>query len=60
MDTVDGMYELDDGHIPLASCSRMFLSTPTIWKFATECRDLCNEIDFGVLCRRLEDVHHDL
>ena len=22
--------------------------------------DLCNQIDFGVLCRQLEDVHHEL
>ena len=46
-----------DGHIPLASCSRTFLCTPTFWKIASECIDLCYEIDFGVWCRLLEDVH---
>ena len=53
-------HEVDDGHIPLASCSRTFLCTPTLWTFASSCRHLCNEIDFGVLCRLLEDVHHEL
>ena len=50
----------DDGHTPLASCSRTFLCTPTLWKYASDCRDLCNEIDFGILCRLLEDVHTEL
>ena len=56
----DVTLEVGDGHIPLASCSRTFLCTPTLWRVASECRDLCNEIDFGVVCRLLEDVHHEL
>ena len=28
-------------------------------KVDSECRVLCNEIDSGVLCQLLEDVHHD-
>ena len=38
---------------------RKFLCTPTLWKLASECGDLCNEIGFGVLCRLLEDEHHE-
>ena len=34
--------------------------TPLFWKVVSECRVLCNETDFGVLCRRLEDVRHEL
>ena len=39
---------------------RTFLCTPTLWTFASECTGLCNEIDFGFLCRLLEDAHHEL
>ena len=45
----DVTHEMDHGHIPLASCSRTFLCTPTLWKFSSECRHLCNEIDFWCL-----------
>ena len=55
----DVTHEVDDGHFPLASCSRTFLCTPIFWKVVSECRVLCNEIDFGASCRRLEDVHHE-
>ena len=56
----DVTYEVDDEHIPLASCSRTFLCTPIFWKVVSECRVLYNEIDFGILRRRVEDVHHEL
>ena len=52
----DVTHEVDDGHPPLASCSRTFLCTPALWKVASECRELCNEIDFGLVCRLLENV----
>ena len=56
---------MDDGHIPLASCSRTFLRTPTLWKFTSECKDLYNESDFGVLCwwtfiTNCEEIQNDL
>ena len=41
----DVTHEVDDGHVPLASCSRTFLCTPIFWKVVSECRVLCNEID---------------
>ena len=31
-------HEVDDGHIPLASCSRTFLCTSIFWKVVSECR----------------------
>ena len=42
-------HEVDDGHVPLASCSRTFLCTSIFWKVVSGCRVLYNEIDFGVL-----------
>ena len=56
----DDTHKVDDGHFPLANCPRTFLCTPTLWKVVSECRVLCNGIDVGVVCRRLEDVRHEL
>ena len=52
----DVTHEVDDGQRPLASCSRTFVCTPTLWKFASECKDLCNEIDFA----NCEGIHNNL
>ena len=57
-------HEVEDGHKPLASCSRTFLCTSIFWKVVSECRFLYNEIHFGVSCRRFvtncEEIHSNL
>ena len=34
--------------------------TSTLWKCASECRALCDEIGLGVSCRLVEEFSHEL
>ena len=55
-------HEVDDGHFPLASCSRTFLCTSIFWKFVSECRVfVLSRVDWWrTFLTNFEEIHNNL